>query len=189
MKMIRLLPALLAIVLCSSCVPLSSIYSLWDEHHTAELPGLEGTWTDMDGSTLVFVKSEAAKYKLTYSGKDGVSRYEVRAVDINGRFFLDFYPDQKVLEKRLEGEAYLPLISAHFFGRIVLSGNSLQLGLLDDEAVEKKVKEGGPAVPLLKWEDGIVLTADTKSLQTLLDRFADDPALWGETGNFTRKLF
>jgi len=189
MRTIRLLPAVLAIALCSSCVPLASIYPLWDGNNTAELPGLAGTWTETDGSTLAFVKSDAAKYELTYSSNDGVSRYEVRPVVINGRFFLDFYPDGEALEKRLEGEAYLPLIPAHFFGRIVLKGDTLQLGLLDDEAVEKKVKDGGLAVPLLKRDDDLVLIADTKGLQTLLDRFADDPALWGETGNFTRKLF
>lgn len=188
MRMIRLLPAVLVVALCSSCVPLASIYPLWDGNNTAELPGLEGTWTETDGSTLAFVKSDAAMYKLTYSSSDGVSRYEVRPVVINGRYFLDFFPDEEFLEKRLKGEAYLPLIPAHFFARIVLKGDALQLDLLDDEAVEKKVKEDRLAVPLLKRNDDLILTADTKSLQTLLDRFADDPTLWGETGNFTRKL-
>jgi hypothetical protein len=187
MRTLRLLPALLTVLMCSSCVPILSIYPLWDEHNSADLPGLAGTWTETDGTTIVFVKGKSAEYNLTYTSNDGSGRYVAHPVTMNGRFFLDLYPDEEALEKQLGADVFPALIPAHFFARIALKGDALELNLLDDEAVEKEAKEGGPPIPLLKRDDGVVLIAETKTLQTLIDRFAGDPALWGETGHFTRK--
>jgi hypothetical protein len=186
MKPMRLMPALVLIMLCSSCVPLSSLYPLWDEGHVAELPGLAGTWAEADGSTLRFVKGNGKVYTATYSSEKETSRYEVHAVDLNGRLFLDFFPDQDALEKRLAGEAYLPLVQVHFFGRIVLSGDSLRLALLDDDKVEAKVKSGNLSIPLLKRDDGFLLTMETKAIQEFLSRYADDPDIWGDEAAFRR---
>jgi hypothetical protein len=103
--------------------------------------------------------------------------------------FMDFYPAEDTLEKRLDfkDETYLPLIPAHFFSRIILKGDALQLALLDDEIVEKKAASGEITVPLLKWKDGLVLTAETKDVQKLLARLANDASIWVEEEEFTRK--
>jgi hypothetical protein len=187
MKTIRFLPALLAVALTSACVPLASLHPLWDESHQVALPALAGLWVEQDGSdTLRFTAAEKGAYKASYCSKDGVSQYEVHAVAINGRYFLDFYPDSEALEKRLKGESYLPLIPTHFFVRLVLDGDSLKLAFLDDEAVKKKVEKGELNIPLQSYEDGILLTADTSAVQALVAKVADDDDLWGETATFTR---
>ncbi len=186
MKSMRLLPACVLILLCSSCGPLSSLYPLWDEEHTAELPALAATWTESDGSTLRFVKGDGKDYTATYSTNKETSRYEVHVVDLNGTLFLDFYPDKDALEKRLAGEAYLPLIQAHFFARIFLSGDSLRLALLDDEKLEAEVKNGHLKIPLLKRDDDLLLTMDTKALQEFMRSFANNPGIWGEETTFRR---
>lgn len=186
MKTVRLLPALLLIAFCTSCVPLASLYPLWDEDQVAELPGLEGTWTEKGGDTLTFSKDADAAYKLTFASGKELSRYEVHSVELNGKFYLDFFPDMGELEKILEHEAYLPLIPAHFFGSVILNGDSLKLALLDDDRVEKKSVSGDLAIPLLKFKDGLLLTAETKEIQKLMTGFAEDAELWGETSVFVR---
>jgi hypothetical protein len=185
MKIIRLLPAFLLIAFCTSCVPLASLYPLWDEDQVAELPGLVGTWTEKDSDTLTFSKATDAAYKLTFTSGKELSRYEVHAVELDGRFYLDFFPDMDELGKLLEHEAYLALVPAHFFGNVILDGNSLKLALLDDDKVGKKF--GDHAIPLLKLKDGLLLTAETKEIQKLMIGFADDAELWGETSVFVRK--
>ncbi len=187
MKFIRLLPALPLLVLCASCVPLASYYPLWDQDHAAVLPGLEGIWVDADGSTLKFDKGDAAAYAAIYTSKDGVSLYETHVVALDGKFYLDFYPDNEATEKLFKGAAYPSLIPVHFFARIVLDGDSLQLALLDDDKVETRAQAGDLVVPLLKNEDELLLTADTKALQQLMSRFGDDPSVWGEDQTFNRK--
>jgi hypothetical protein len=187
MKTIRLLPVLLAVALTSACVPLASLHPLWDESHQVALPALAGLWVGEDASdTLKFTAAEKGAYKATYCSKDGMSEYEVHAVAIHGKYFLDFYPDSEALEKRLAGESYLPVIPMHFFGRLVLDGDSLKLALLDDEAVQKKVGKGELNVPLQRYDDGILLTADTSAIQELVAKFAEGDDLWGETATFTR---
>lgn len=187
MKTIRLLPAFLFMVVCSSCVPLASFYPLWDQEHAVVLPGLEGTWIDTDGSTLKFVRDEAARYTATFSSKDGVSLYEMHAVALNGRYYMDFFPDEEATDKLFKGAAYPSLIPAHFFARIVLDGDSLQLALLDDDKVEKRSQGGDLIIPLLKRGDEVLLTAETKALQRLMDRFGEDPSVWDDNQAFTRK--
>ncbi len=187
MKAIRFAAAFTLLLLCSSCVPLASFYPLWDQDHAAVVPGLEGTWLDSDGGTLKMVTVAAGQYAATYTDEDGVSQYEVHTVALGGKFYLDFYPDEKAVEKLLKGTAYFSLVPAHFFARIEVAGDSLQLALLDDDKVEKRAQKGDLVIPLLKRGDQYLLTAETAPLQRLMEQFADDPSVWGENETFTRK--
>ncbi len=187
MKTILLLPALLLMVLCVSCVPLESFYPLWDQDHSSVLPGLEGNWVDADGSILKFDKGDAAVYTAIFTSKDGVSLYETHVVALSGKFYLDFYPDNDATERLFKDAAYPSLIPAHFFARIVLEGDLLQLALLDDTKVETRAQAGDLVVPLLKRGDELLLTADTRALQQLMSCFGDDQSVWGENETFYRK--
>jgi hypothetical protein len=62
----------------------------------------------------------------------------------------------------------------------------LKLALLDDEALQKKVESGEASVSLVKWEDGVLLTAATPAIQQLMVLFADDKRLWDESEVFVR---
>lgn len=187
MKTIRLLPLLMVVLSCSACVPLASFYPLWDNDHVADLPGLEGIWADPEGGILTVAKGTGTSYTATYSNAKERSAYEMHAVQLNGKHYLDFCPDEQALENRLKGEAYLPLVSAHIFAQIVLQGDSLELSLLDDEKTEAKVGVNNPAAPILKGERGMLLTADTKAIQKLMRGLGDDPSVWSEKSTFTRK--
>jgi len=187
MKMIRFLPAMLVVILASACVPLASLNPLWDESHLVPLPALEGRWVSEDGDdTLTFAQVEKTKYHLRFSNKEGTSQFEVRAVMINNRTYLDFFPDDASLEKRLAGEAYLPIILTHFFARVSFAGDVMQITVLEDEALEKKVQSGETKIPIARFQDGTLLTADTPAIQEMVARFADDQGFWGEPDSFRR---
>ena len=187
MKMIRFMPAVLVVVLASACVPLTSLHPLWDESHLVPLPALVGNWASEDGkSTLKFTQEEKESYHLTYSNEDDSSQFVVHAVMIGKHTFLDLFPDEKAFEKRLAGEAYLPVIPAHIFARITFEGDLVQIAVLDDEVMERKVESGETNIPIVRFEDGVLLTAGTPEIQQLFARFADDQEFWGKPDSFRR---
>jgi hypothetical protein len=187
MKMIRILSAFLAIAFSTSCVPLASFYPLWDREHTRELPGLEDTWIGDEGGSFLIAKVENGAYEATFTDEKKSSRYELHVVALGGKYILDFFPQSEALEERLSEESYLCVVPAHFFARLTLEGDTLQLELLDDEKVESKIGANNPAVPLLKRDDQLFLTADTQAMQKLMIGFAEDPAVWDEKTIFKRK--
>ena len=188
MKTIRFAAAIISLLVMSACGPLLSLNPLWDEGHAVSEPALTGTWIsgDDDNEIITIAESGRNEYRMTYIDDDSSSRYEVHAVRLEGRLFLDLYPDGAALGKRLEGEVYLPVIPTHFFLRAVLEGDRLELAALDDEGIANKLERGEIEVPLLKLEDGVLLTAQTDRIQDLVVRFVDDADLWSDTELYHR---
>jgi len=188
MKTIRFAAAIISLLVMSACGPLLSLNPLWDEGHAVSEPALTGTWISGDDDNEIITIAESGRngYRMTYIDDDSSSRYEVHAVRLEGRLFLDLYPDGDALEKRLKGEVYLPLIPTHFFLRAVLEGDRLELAALDDEGIANKLERGEIEVPLLKLEDGVLLTAQTDRIQDLVVRFVDDADLWSDTELYHR---
>jgi hypothetical protein len=181
MKVIRLAAAIIALLGMPACVPLASLNPLWDEGHVVSEPALTGSWVSHNGDAILTVAGlSGGRYRLTYVADDSASQYEVHAVRLESRLFLDVYPDSDWIEKRLDGEAYQSLVRTHFFLRAVLEENRLELAIMDDEALEKKLEQEGLAVSLVSWKDGLLLTAPTDQVQKLVTHFADDPGVWGE---------
>lgn len=181
MRVIRITAAIIALLGMPACVPLASLNPLWDEGHVVSEPALTGSWISDDGeAVLTLAELSGDRYRLTYFADDSASRYEVHAVRLENRLFLDVYPDSDWIDKRLNGEAYQSLVPTHFFLRAVLEEDLLELAAMDDEAVEKKLENEGLEIPLVRWKDGLLLTAPTGEIQKLVIRFADDPAVWGD---------
>lgn len=181
MRAIRLAAAIIALLGMPACVPLASLNPLWDEGHVISEPALTGSWISDDGETvLTLAELSGDLYRLTYVTDDSASRYEVHAVRLENRLFLDVYPDSDWIDKRLNGEAYQSLVPTHFFLRAVLEENLLELAVMDDEAVENKLEQEGLEIPLVRWKDGLLLTAPTSEIQRLVIHFADDPEVWGD---------
>jgi len=188
MKTIRFAAAIISLLVMSACGPLLSLNPLWDEGHAVSEPALTGTWISGDDDNEIITIAESGRngYRMTYIDDDSSSRYEVHAVRLEGRLFLDLYPDGAALGKRLEGEVYLPVIPTHFFLRAVLEGDRLELAALDDEGIANKLERREIEVPLLKLEDGVLLTAQTDRIQDLVVRFVDDADLWSDTELYHR---
>ncbi len=181
MRTIRLVAAIAPLLFLSGCVPLPSLNPLWDEASAVREPGLAGTWVSDDNDEIITItETDSDAYRMVYISGENASQYEVHAVRLGGRLFLDLYPDEDLLEDRLQNEAYMPLILTHFFLRAVLTPDRLELAALDDEAVGKRLERGEIEIPFVEYRDGLLLTAQTRQIQDLVLRLVEDPDVWSE---------
>ncbi|MBP1596596.1 MAG: hypothetical protein H6Q05_1973 [Acidobacteria bacterium] len=183
--------AILVIFSMSACVPLLSLYPLWDKAHAVDMPGLAGTWIMPDENEKVIIQdAEDIGYLVEYiareKSKTVSSSYRMHAVKLGKTFFFDFEPEERGLRQWSEAEAFLPIVRAHFVVRAELTGDTLKLGILDDERFVKKVRKEGIQIPYAELHgDEYVLTAETAAIQNFLLQYGDDPALW-EMNEFQR---
>ncbi len=182
------LAALAGLILLSGCGPVVSLQPAWDEANLVTVPGLVGTWAADDDDELITIEETGGKtYRLTYLTGEGVSRFEIHALQLQNRLFLDAGPEKERMEGCLKGDVYQPWVPGHIFLRAGLDNGILSLTLLDEEAVERKVRNGGLAIPMQKVAGSLVVTAGTAEIQDMLVRFAEDPEFWGDVATFTRK--
>jgi hypothetical protein len=187
MKRNGFMAAMAGLIILSGCGPLVSLQPAWDEAHLVSVPGLAGTWKADEDNDLITVEETGNKtYRLTYLSREGVSRYEIHAVQLQNHLFLDAGPDSKQMEGCLKGEVYQPWVPGHIFLRAGLGDGSLSLALLDEEVVERKVKNGELALPLQVSGGNLVLTARTAEVQAMLLRFAEDSDFWNDVATFRR---
>jgi hypothetical protein len=192
-------PALACLILSlslmmSGCTPLSSFYPLWDNEHDGFEPLLAGNWRSEpdDDSILSVSETPEMAYVITIrepdhtTGREKQSRYNARMVRLGERLFLDFELDEESLSKTLDSEVFPPIVPVHFFGRVKLEGDSLNIALLDDEQFQNNVAGKYPDLPLLKRDGDILLVADTKTIQRILASVAEDSELWGDGMDFRR---
>ena len=185
MRVVRLAVAIITLLAMPACVPLASLNPLWDDAHMISEPALTGSWVSDSGDAILTVAElSGGRYRLAYVADDSASQYEVHTVRLEDQLYLDVYPDSDWIEKRLNGEAFQSLVLTHFFLRVVLEEDRLELAVMDDEALEKKLEQEGLDVPLLSWKDGLLLAASTDQVQKLVAHFADDPEVWGEPEAF-----
>lgn len=187
MRTIRFAAVLIPLLSLSACVPLPSVNPLWNEENAAYEPALAGTWISEDNDEIItIVETGRNEYRMVYVSGNEASQYELHAVRLDGRLFLDLLPDRKLLEERLQGEAYVPLVPCHFFLRAVLGPDGLELAAMDDEAIGKRLDRGELEIPATNWADGLLLTAQTDEIQAMVVRCADDPDVWSELSVYHR---
>ena len=180
MKTRSLMLFVLAMAFTAACsAPLPSLNPLWDESHQVAFPELAGLWISKDvSSTVRFAAAENGIYKVIYTSEGEVSLYETLPVLLGDMVFLDLYPDEKMLENRFSDKGYLPLIPTHFFAYTVLEGDSLNLAILVEEGVKERAERGELDIPLQIFDGGVLLTADTGSIQRFVEELAKNHNPW-----------
>ncbi len=187
MRNIRYAAAMALLLTATACGPLPSLNPLWDEDHAVCEPGLPGTWISEDNDEIITIMQTGPnEYRMVYVSGNDASQYEVHAVRLEGRLFLDLRSDEKLLEERLHGEAYIPLVITHFFARADLGPAGLELAVLDEDSINSELQSGEIEIPHAESTDGLLLTADTEALQDLVVRCADDPHVWGTPSIYRR---
>jgi hypothetical protein len=170
------------------CVPQLSLYPLWDKGHLASEPALVGTWVNEDGTESIQIIEESYRnYLAVYSVKDGEessqSSFTLHMVRLEGTLFFDFEPERNALEARLKPELYLPLINAHFFARVDVRGDELQLSVLDDTAFLNKIKNDKIDIRCERLNpaaEDLILSAKTEEIQKFFSMYGTDGKLWEE---------
>lgn len=173
MRLTNLLAMTAGVALLAGCGPAISIQPLYTEQELAyDLP-LEGSWTAQDDGTVWQVRRSGDGYDFEGSGE----KFNVHLLKVNGVRFLD------VTTHNDSGLA----IPGHIFGKVWMEGGNLRIALLDDDWVQKMVKQGLGPQAVINADQSVVLTADSKDLQRFVWTYAVEPEAYdGEGGVWTR---
>ncbi len=158
----------------SGCVPIPSLYGVVDGPGTP-CPEVVGQWRDPADSTntIRFVRDStgACTFTLPRSEVPDV-RFAIRFERLGGRTFGDLVVNLATLTG---GDDLSPFVlPAHLFARMEVKGDTLRMGLLDDEWVEREVRAHRVRARLEKPDGDRVLAEGPEGLRRLLAHAAPD---------------
>ena len=196
-KKLAILTALALAVLATGCGPADSLFALYTADDKVFDERLLGAWTDAEGAKdkvadlrmWKFDKSEdGLSYDVTVSSVDPEEKGRIltsaRLVRLGDFLFIDFEtPDWG---KRGMTDALLPVVPAHYFGRIDLDGQKVHIGLLDDYWVEKQRKAGTLPLAVIEVSGSRLLTAKTEDLRKFALGHAGDKDAFGSSFDLGR---
>jgi hypothetical protein len=176
---IALLTLLLGVF--AGCVP--SWNPLFTEQDLIFDAKVIGTWKGHHDELWKFEKAKDGEkhYKLSYTDKEGKATFVAFLLKIKERRFLNIYlVDDSEQELKLNGLAFMALVSVHAFFRVDEVGESLKLAACNPEWLDNHLKANPVAVAHLRQPNRILLTAETKDLQAFVMKHVEGEALFGE---------
>ena len=172
--------------LMTGCVP--SLHPLYTEQDLIYDPALVGEWVGNDGKvTWTFAKSGEKAYTLVYvdeKGKKG--EFAVHLLKIGDRRFLDLYPTDPDLQQSDFYKAYL--LRVHTFMIVQQEADTLRMSFMKPDWLKKYLQEHPDAVKHEKVDEGVLLTAQPKELQTFLVQHDKSPEVWAEGSPLIRRV-
>lgn len=157
-----------------------SLHPLHTEQDQILEPGLVGVWAASDGEVIAIVRqAEDKSYQITYLEKDSSeeapARYRGRLLRLGDFVFLDLAAEPDVGRREPNG-----MVATHLFFRIRLSGDELQVEMVDDELLQEA---DAAQLRREKLPDRYVtlLTASSKEVRTWLEQHAGNPKLYSDT--------
>jgi len=185
----------LAIVL-GGCVPVVSVYPLYGDKDIVFDEKLLGAWTsnpDQPGEQWLFERHSDPTlknvYKLALADTEGnKGLYRARLVKLEGKLFLDIYPEAPVSAEGgalpLNAPCFAPM---HTFTCIEIGQATVTLKMTVTDEFKKLLAEHPDAIACRQDEDQVVITAATKELQAFVLKYADDERLFPGKIELTRK--
>jgi hypothetical protein len=154
------------VLLLSGCLP--SLHQLYTDETLIFEEGLVGKWRTDGDDIWQFRRAEEKGYELRiYETQEECGRFEAHLVEIDGRMFLDLYPDDEAISD-LDDFYALHLLPVHTFIKVNQILPTLQLHMMDPGKVEEMLKNDPNAVKHEIADESIVLTATTEQLQAFL---------------------
>ena len=176
MKKLILFGTLLFLAGLSACVP--SLPPLFTDKDLVYEPSLLGVWKE-DSSTdsWTFERAAGKGYRLVVKEKGEPREFAVHLLKLDGKLFLDFYPEASEV-KGIENDFFkMHLVPAHCFAKVTRIESVLEMAFLDPERLEKLLEQKHDALRHEKIDNRIVITDSTAKLQRfVLDHFADEKA-------------
>jgi hypothetical protein len=176
MKVIKLSILLgIAVLLagCSDSLPVS-LHPLFMEKDVIYNPALVGKWVDKeDGNKLIFQKAEDSGYLMTIEGKDSPpEKFRAQLIRLGEFLFLDLCPEAPATGD--DTTAPLLWIPGHSFSKVKITKDTLQLDILDEDWLEKKMLAKEVTLAHEYVDERIVLTAPTTELQAFVKKYGTD---------------
>jgi hypothetical protein len=149
-----------------------SLHPLYTNKTLTFEPKLLGTWSEeKDNDTWTFTQKDSIRYELVYTEKGSASTFSAHLVKLGKYHFLDLYPESP----DIKNDFYkFHLLRAHSFLRVWITDSTLQLAILDQAWLKKKITDKKLSIRHEKVDDTIILTAPTRDLQKLVVRYAED---------------
>ena len=63
----------------------------------------------------------------------------------------------------------------HLLARLILSGDTLQVGILNDEWFVQMIDDDAIKVPFVEMSSGYLITASAEQMRPVIIKYADDP--------------
>ena len=185
MKRLQILIPLVLVITLSGCVP--SLYPLYTDEDLIFDPALVGVWSGEDSDdTWSFTKTGEKRYQLVdtdQEGKEGT--FVAHLLKIDGRLYLDLYPDKPDLEAN---DFYMGhLLPVHSFMRVATIEPNLRCANVNPEWVDQFLRKNPDAIKHERLEDGVVLTAQPKELQAFLAEHEKTEGAFSEFSDMVRK--
>jgi hypothetical protein len=177
-----------------SCVPVMSLHPLYNENDVIFDEKLLGLWVSDSNESMEFTRAEKEEktYQLILTSIDKNSKrevrgiFDVRLVKIENKLFLDVFPNQFPCGKLEEPNEVKWFYNAfflapmHSFVKVDSIEPQLKLRLTDNDTIKKFLVKDPNAIKHEMVEDNPVLTADTKTLQKFVLKYADSNDVFSE---------
>lgn len=180
----KLICLVAAALLLAGCIP--SLHPLFRPGDLVFAEELLGTWVRREGrARWAFTAYAPKSYRLVQTddkGREG--RFDVRLLRLDGKLFLDLYPEDAPGEQNEYYRAHL--VKAHTFLYVEALEPRLRLRGMNPGWLEKHLQQTPGAVAHERRGSQIVLTAPTGELQAFVLEHVDTPEAFGKAMELER---
>jgi hypothetical protein len=179
------------------CGSVGSIQPLETGEPLMESASLRGRWVTADGNTqeqeyFQVDSASSDKYFVSSLKPNGKLQvlYEASLVQVGKYTFLDAAFSETESGEEHRDAQDMRVLPVHFIGRVWIKGDTLQLGLLDYEWLEKMISSERVKLPFTVHhgnnESLLLLTADGDKLAEFVREYAEDPDAFSMVITFHR---
>lgn len=194
MQIQKIIFYLLAVIL-GGCLPVASLYPLYEDDDILFEEKLLGTWVDDSNATWQFARQEDEpnSYRLILcDDEEKKGLFKTNLVRVSNKLFLDVHPLEFPcnIEDTNSTMWYYNaffMVPMHAFLVVDSIEPELKMRLLYQDKVEKLLQRDPRAVSYVSVDDRIVLNAPPKELQAFLLKHVDDEEFFGETMKLQRE--
>ncbi|MCM2272930.1 MAG: hypothetical protein NDJ18_10315 [candidate division Zixibacteria bacterium] len=145
-------------------------YSITD---VTSLSGLVGIWEPADGEEETWaITGDSSRYNIIHKTPERIKEFEMRLFKLNGKYFGDIVQPIKYSQDAFDPDLYA---QQHLLARLILSGDTLQVGILNDEWFVQMIDDEAITVPFVEMSSGYLITATADQMRPVILKYADDP--------------
>jgi hypothetical protein len=171
MRAITFLFAATSLLILCGCQP--SILPFYSVTDRAGLPSLVGIWEPADGEEETWtITGDSTGYDVIHKTPERLKEYDLHVFKLREKYFADIVQKINYSRYALDPDLYL---QQHLLARVVIEGDSLRVGIFNDEWFVAMIDDEAIKLPFVEMETGYLLTATPEQMRPVLIKYADDP--------------
>lgn len=183
--------SLAVLFLLTGCA--GSLRPLAEDQQTIFDPALVGAWVEADDQNHKEIWTVRRSGEKTYSlevfdtEKDSTTVYELRLLRLSSFLFFESWFDRVKVPKGKLDRGDLGVVPVHFFGRISIEGDTVRLGMLNEDWLSKALDGRTAQAEHMRDKDFILLTGTSAQLREFALKYAEDPKAFPMETVFRRR--